>query len=310
MRSSYINAWLFYTVKTCTLKLNLDIEKERKIQIMHNGLKVVAGGYHGDWMEEIIFRLKGHHEPQEERLFYEVLKTLPDNATMIELGCFWAYYSMWFQKTLINSSNYLIEPNIDKLKLGMVNFLLNNLKGKFYHGFLGKGKVEEAYAVNNLRRLEELKDQAIPSIEIDDFIEKLKIPCVNMLHADIQGAEYTMLQGCRKSIAQQKIHFFFISTHSNDLHNKCLKFLKEVGLYIINEYNLDQSYSCDGLIVASISPNTELSAVKISKLYPFEKHVYTTTSDSRKEFAKHYNYFANPYRSCKRGLNENTNGLV
>ena len=36
------------------------------VQIMHNGLKVLYGGYHGDWMANIIHGLRGHHEPQEE----------------------------------------------------------------------------------------------------------------------------------------------------------------------------------------------------------------------------------------------------
>ncbi len=54
-------------------------------------------------------------------------------------------------------------------------------------------------------------------------------------------------------------------------------------------------------------------------LSPLKKHVLTITTDNGKEFSGHQNitfalkaqvYFANPYRSWERGLNENTNGLV
>jgi hypothetical protein len=62
------------------------------VQIMHNGVKVLAGGYYGDWMQELITRCRGHHEPQEELLFAEVLRHLPGEATMIELGGFWSFY--------------------------------------------------------------------------------------------------------------------------------------------------------------------------------------------------------------------------
>lgn len=55
-------------------------ERGERVQVMHNGLKVLAGGYHGDWMAEIITRLRGHHEPQEEMVFHEVLKHLPLQA--------------------------------------------------------------------------------------------------------------------------------------------------------------------------------------------------------------------------------------
>ena len=52
---------------------------------MHNGLRVVADGYCGSWMTELIERCHGHHEPQEERAFYEVITRLGHNATMMEL---------------------------------------------------------------------------------------------------------------------------------------------------------------------------------------------------------------------------------
>lgn len=69
----------------------------QQIQLMHNGVRVVAGGYYGDWMTGIIERLRGHHEPQEEIVFHELLKHLPPAATMVELGGYWSYYSLWFK---------------------------------------------------------------------------------------------------------------------------------------------------------------------------------------------------------------------
>ena len=57
-------------------------------QLMHNGVKVVKDCYYGysAWMSDIIFGLKGHHEPQEERVFYEILKYVPEGSVMIEWG--------------------------------------------------------------------------------------------------------------------------------------------------------------------------------------------------------------------------------
>lgn len=66
--------------------------------------------------------------------------------------------------------------------------------------------------------------------------------------------------------------------------------------------------------------NAQETAQAISKiLKPLKNHVLTITTDNGKEFAKHRNisldldtqvYFANPYCSWERGLNENTNGLI
>jgi hypothetical protein len=55
-------------------------------QLMHNGVKVIADCYYGRWMTELIRLLKGHHEPQEEEAFHEVLQHVPGRAVMVELG--------------------------------------------------------------------------------------------------------------------------------------------------------------------------------------------------------------------------------
>ena len=65
---------------------------------------------------------------------------------------------------------------------------------------------------------------------------------------------------------------------------------------------------------------SELVAAKTLKLLtPFKDRVFTITGDNGKEFADHEEiaenldtafYFAHPYSSWERGLNENTNGLI
>ena len=69
-------------------------------------------------------------------------------------------------------------------------------------------------------------------------------------------------------------------------------------------------------------PTKEAGGVKdavLKLLAPLSKWVHTITSDNGKEFARHEAiaealdadyYFAHPYASWERGLNENTNGLI
>jgi len=63
----------------------------------------------------------------------------------------------------------------------------------------------------------------------------------------------------------------------------------------------------------------EVTAATIALLKPFEDIVHSITADNGKEFAYHETisqalsadvYFAHPYSSWERGLNENTNGLL
>lgn len=63
----------------------------------------------------------------------------------------------------------------------------------------------------------------------------------------------------------------------------------------------------------------EVIEATIKLLNPYKKVVMTITADNGSEFAQHKKltkalkakvYFCHPYRSCERGLNENTNGLL
>jgi IS30 family transposase len=74
-------------------------------------------------------------------------------------------------------------------------------------------------------------------------------------------------------------------------------------------------------VLAKVERNTEAAVkqVMIASLKPLAAYVHTITSDNGREFAGHAEiaealcaefYFAHPYHSWERGLNENTNGLV
>ena len=73
--------------------------------------------------------------------------------------------------------------------------------------------------------------------------------------------------------------------------------------------------------LAKVERNTEAAVEQamVEKLKPLADWVHTITSDNGREFAAHEAiaealkadfYFAHPYHSWERGLNENTNGLV
>lgn len=74
-------------------------------------------------------------------------------------------------------------------------------------------------------------------------------------------------------------------------------------------------------LIRKIPNSTGAAAAKaiIGALGPLANQVHTITADNGKEFAKHQKiarklkaqfYFAHPYASWERGLNENTNGLI
>ncbi len=208
-------------------------------QLMHNGVKIIKDCYYDvSWLTDIITGLKGHHEPQEEKIFYEVLKFIPPNATMIELGAYWGYYSLWFSSIVPGARNYLVEPDPRRLNVGRKNFELNGKDAHFYQGYAA------------IKDNDDANFSGARKIWIDSFLKEENIDHVHILHADIQGAEYAMLNSCIESIKQEKIDYFFISTHLPSMHLDCLNFLKKFGYQIVGAHTPAESCSGDGLIVA------------------------------------------------------------
>lgn len=231
------------------------VENAGKIEgnylIMHNGLKIDPLSYYGPALLKLLTDNQGVHEPQEERVFQEVLKFIKPGATMIELGSYWSFYSMWFKKSVEKARCFMIEPELSNIKFGKKNFRLNQMKGSFYNSYVGDKSL--------------ITHKGDRFITVDDFIRKKGLTFIDVLHSDIQGAEYRMLLGARNLFDQGMLGYVFISTHSNEIHNSCLEFLKGYDFSIIAESNLDESYSEDGLIAAKAPYYKGIDEVKISK---------------------------------------------
>jgi len=97
-----------------------------------------------------------------------------------------------------------------------------------------------------------------------EVLKQNQLDFVDVLHSDIQGYEFEMLQGAHQSLHQDRIGYLFISTHSNDLHDQCINKINEYNYEVLCQANLNQSYSWDGLIVAKSKIYKGLNVINIS----------------------------------------------
>ena len=200
--------------------------------VMHNGLMVLLGedAYYNDFAD-ILTLNRGVHEPQEERVFMEILNTMPANAVMVELGSYWAFYSMWFNRDVPGAINYMIEPDPERLATGERNFALNGRCGRFVNARIGGGE-----------------------FRVHEFMRDEGIPFVHILHADIQGAELEMLRDSEEALLEKSVGYFFISTHKQRLHLECREYLEDRGYAIVAAADVDhETYCRDGILVARSS---------------------------------------------------------
>lgn len=225
------------------------------IQTMHNGIQVVAGGYHGAWMTRLIELCRGHHEPQEERIFHEVVSRLPPGGTMIELGGFWAYYSIWFLRAAAGRRAVLLEPDPAHIAVGQANLALNQVTAGFVQGFAGD-------TPGSLQDFETEDSGTLPvrCFDVSGLMATHGIDHLTILHCDTQGAELAVLEQAAPLLRQRRIDWLFVSTHHHSIsgdpltHQRCLALLRSLGAEIEAEHDVQESFSGDGLICARFCP--------------------------------------------------------
>ena len=223
--------------------LNLLIERVPRAGIvegnevyLHNGNRVPvsgAGAYYGPFSQILVVN-RGVHEPLEEYVFQEVIKNLPASPQMIELGAYWAHYSMWLKKVRPNAITIMVEPDPSNLAAGRANFSRNGFDGEFIQAAVATGLWE-----------------------LDRFMKSRSISHVDILHVDIQGYEAELLAGARDTLSKAMVDYLFVSTHSQLLHQRIMGQLAEFGyrLDVSSDYD-NETTSSDGFVLAS-SPHAK-----------------------------------------------------
>jgi hypothetical protein len=218
--------------------LNLLIERVPQAGVLegsevylHNGNRVPIAGpeaYYGQFSALLLFN-RGVHEPLEEYVFQELLKHLPPSPSMIELGAYWAHYSMWLKRVRPQATVIMVEPDPGNLAAGRANFARNGFEGEFIHTFVGKG-----------------------GWQLDQFFASRGLSHLDILHVDIQGAEGALLDAGQETLGGSKIDYLFVSTHSQELHRSVAEELTRFGYRV--EVSSDFEYettSYDGFLFAA-----------------------------------------------------------
>lgn len=235
---------------------------------LHNGIKVPCIGnsaYFGEFSQILVLN-RGVHEPLEEFVFQELLKILPANAVILELGSYWAHYSMWLKQQCPDASAILVEAQELHIQVGVDNFARNGFAGEFIKAFVGPGE-----------------------FEVDKFCSLRPELHINVLHVDIDLHEMGMVNGAKDQLSKQAFDYILISTHSQQLHKEVEYSLKTYGYRIEVSCDFDQeTTSFDGFIFASakrfrpVLPNFHFfgrNLINISSAFSLVESIYRTATN-------------------------------
>lgn len=213
------------------------VDRSGKV-ILHNGIRVPIrgpGSYYGTFSDLLVIN-RGVHEPLEEYCFQEMLANLASpKPVMLELGAYWAHYSMWLKQTHPQAVCHMVEPDPANLEAGRENFRANGFTGEFHQGLVGRG-----------------------GFQVDAFLRTHGFDHLDILHADIQGFEAEMLEGAAEALSAHRVDRVFVSTHSEALHVSVEATLRSHGYQVeISSPPEGHTTSFDGFILAS-APGLQL----------------------------------------------------
>jgi FkbM family methyltransferase len=246
--------------------------QRQRVQVMHNGLLVEEGGYYGRWMAEIIRILRGHHEPQEEKVFDQIIRRLVEEnrpGAMIEFGAFWTYYGLWFCREVPRGRAVAVEPDPAYLQVGRRNAALNELSEQvtFIQAAIG----DRPGVSMTFRAESDDSDYQVDQCDLNSVMHTAGLERVDLVLADVQGAETLLLERGRDLLRDGKVRFLIVATHHHLIsgdpltHQRALRLLTDIGAHVIAEHSVSESYAGDGLIAVSFDPLDRDLVVDVSR---------------------------------------------
>ena len=201
-----------------------------------------------------------------------------ENPTMIELGSWWAFWSLVFRQKFPNGRNILVEYSKRNLQIGLDNFQLNDYDVEGVHGgfFIeysnefgsrwpkanercGKPSINNVYYKDDGSKYTRTPIFWDGSMEGDvtgdeiDFVELYKdkkINTIDLLHMDIQGSEILLMDQLIKEQILDRVNVIVIATHSPEIHGHCIRFLKDNGFNLFQNSHYG-TVGGDGMLVGN-----------------------------------------------------------
>lgn len=151
--------------------------------------------------------------PHEIRVSENFLRLAPANAVFYDIGSAVGWYSILLSKKC--SKALAFDPENSSI---LENARLNNVNNINYYPYFISGATNE----KNRR------------YSLDNLIYNKKFPIPDIVKMDIEGGEYQALLGAKRLFETTAPRLVLIETHSKEMFDKCLEFLKKFNYKIYN----------------------------------------------------------------------------
>ena len=185
-----------------------------------------------------------------------MVKNGKKNKVMFDIGANMGVYSIFYAKKF-NSKVFAFEPSIRNLDLLTRNITLNSLEKNitvFSNPLYNEDKISEFFQLDyrggnagatfdsnvtkkrmSNQKFQEKKTSSFQTygISIDNLIEKNILPLPNLIKIDVDGNEFNILKGLKKTLRKQKKISLLIETRKNT-EQKVSAFLKKFKFNLVS----------------------------------------------------------------------------
>lgn len=207
-------------------------------------------------------------------------KDLGESLTIFDIGAYDGGTALHYKKLFPGSTIYSFEPFLDsfsKLEKNTSQFKDIIATNKGVSNKDGKANFnsniypltnslldshESGNAIWGEGLLTTQKSIEVDITTIDSFVEANRISKIDVLKMDVQGAEYMVMQGAKKSIEKGLINLIYteiitLPTYKGQLHlDEMIKLMRSYGFKLYNLYNLSltdkgELRQVDGIFIKS-----------------------------------------------------------
>lgn len=101
----------------------------------------------------------------------------------------------------------------------------------------------------------------VPCYTVDYLMNKYKFDIVDILHSDVQGAEYDMILGATEALKKKAIKYMMIGTHKLGINEQIIDYVKPYGYEFLFSVNVHEG-PCDSPFGKALFPVDGLLVLK------------------------------------------------
>jgi len=211
------------------------------------GKKWITGAsIHGCWL--------GSYEFDKQVL---IARTLENGTTFFDIGANVGFYTLLASSLVGNAGKvFAFEPVPRNLAFLKKHLEMNDVQNvRVFNAAVsdrsGVAQFSEGPS-NSMGKLAGEGALTVELVSLDGLLAEGKITRPNYMKIDVEGAEFSVLQGARNLLTDAS-PMIFLATHGNEVHSQCVSLLQSLGYTCRPVDETKDIQTCDEIVATKVA---------------------------------------------------------